>query len=78
MIMGGDINLTPNTGETWDPLTQVDQFVGSFLNKFKDLYLVYIEPFEAKPTWVNNFSGPSSVEKRIKYFLMHHLSLDSL
>ena len=78
MTMGGDINLTPNSRETWDPSTQVDQLVGFFLNKFEDLVLVDIEHFEAKPTWVKNCSRPSSVEKRLKYFLIHHFPLDSL
>ena len=78
MIIGGDLNLTPNSGETWDPSTQVDQLVGFFLNKFKDLDLVEIEPFESKPTWVNNCYGPSSVANKLNYFLMQHFPLDSL
>ena len=78
MITGVDINLTPNIGEICDPSTQVDQLVGFFLDKFEYLDLVDIEPFEDKPTWVNNCSRSSSVEKRLKYFLMHHFPLDSL
>ena len=76
--MGGDINLTPNSGETWNPSTQVDQLVGFFRDKFKDLDLVDIKPFESKPTWVNNCYGPYSVAKKLNYFLMHQFPLDSL
>lgn len=71
LILGGNLDSTLNYREILGDSAQLEPLVEFFNSKLERLELVDLEPFEIRPTWVNNKTRPPVVAKRMDRLLIH-------
>ena len=76
--MGGDLNLTMNTSETWGKGAVFDPLSSHFKHLFYSVGLTDISPPNSDPTWRNGWVGDDGISKRIDRFLMVSSLIPSL
>ena len=70
LILGGDLNLTLNTLETWGTKVVLDPFASHFKLLFDSVNLVDVDPLDVGPTWRNGRVGDDGISKRLDRFLL--------
>ena len=69
LIIGGDLNFTISSSETWGSIRQ-DPDAEFFYNLFRDEGLLDVEPSVIRPTWQNGRVGSAGIGKRLDRFIV--------
>ena len=76
VILGGDLNLTLTTRESWGEKARQDSLALYFQFFFEKEHLVDVKPLKLEPTWHNKMGGPQAISKRLDRFLIKDILLN--
>jgi hypothetical protein len=77
LIMGGDLNFSLGSAESWGQRAHPDALTEYFRHKLGEVRLLDITPIILRPTWRNKCVGEDFIAKRIDRFLLSEPLVES-
>eukprot|EP00253_Pinus_taeda_P007836 PITA_07836 len=78
VILGGDLNFSIGTAETWGPSAREDLLSDFFTNALLSHNLIDVNLIKVKPTWRNRRIGEGRVAKWLDRFLISEYLLSNI